>query len=78
MMANPLMQDFARLQTLLGICLIAAAGLMAALWRERLSTVPMEERAKFLMYSWVGGAWLPAIFSMCGGVYLIYQSAAGT
>lgn len=68
------MDDVVRLKLLLGICLVAAGALMFSIWQERLAKLPQEERTHFLMYQWLGGAWIVALFSACGGAYFIASS----
>ena len=65
------MEEMALLKLILGICLLIAGGLVFSIWREKLRKLKDDERTRFLMYNIGGGSWLIAVFSFCGGVYLL-------
>jgi hypothetical protein len=67
------MTDSETLKLVLGICLIVAGALIFSIWRERLRSLKEEDRAHFLMYNLVGGSWLFAVFSLCGGGYFLLE-----
>lgn len=66
--------DAANLKLVLGVMLVLAGGLIFSIWKEKLFALKEEERSKFLMYHFVGGSWVIAIFAACGGVYFLFDS----
>ncbi len=62
------------LKLVLGLGLFLAGVLIFSIWKERLFSLKEEERAKFLMFGFMGGAWIFAIFAACGGVYFLFDS----
>ena len=66
--------DPSTLKQMLGVCLFLAGLLLLSIWKEQLFALKHEERAKFLMFNIVGGSWLVAIFSVCGGIYFLFDS----
>ena len=68
------MEEMALLKLVLGLCLMTAGWLLFSIWQERLAITPPHERTHFLMYQWVGGAWIFALFSACGGAYFVAES----
>ncbi|MCM2281102.1 MAG: hypothetical protein NDI61_04575 [Bdellovibrionaceae bacterium] len=65
------------LKLIMGVCLMAVAGLAFSIWRDRFRAVKDEERAQFLMYNWAGGVWLFAVFALCGGCYFLLEPLLG-
>ena len=61
------------LQIALGILLMIAGALSFSIWSERYKGLKEEERSHFLMYNFVGGAWLFAVFFVCGGIYAFIE-----
>lgn len=61
------------LQIALGLLLMTAGALCFSIWRDRLKNLKEDERSQFLMYNFVGGAWLFAVFFICGGVYAFLE-----
>lgn len=68
------MNDSSNLKLVLGLGLFLAGALIFSIWKERLFSLKEEERAKFLMFNFVGGAWIFAVFAACGGVYFVFDS----
>jgi small-conductance mechanosensitive channel len=67
------MDDMNLLKLAMGLCLLAAAWLAYSIWRDKLNALKDEERAHFLMYNIAGGAWLFAVFALCGGFYFLLE-----
>lgn len=66
--------DSSNLKLVLGLLLVLAGALIFSIWKEKLFALKEEERTKFLMYHFVGGSWVIAIFACCGGVYFLFDS----
>lgn len=66
--------DASNLKLVLGVLLFLAGVLIFSIWKERLFSLKEEERSKFLMYHFVGGSWVLAVFACCGGVYFLFDS----
>ncbi len=69
-----LLNDVSNLKLVLGLGLFLAGVLIFSMWKERLFSLKEEERTKFLMYHFMGGAWIIAVFAACGGVYFLFDS----
>jgi len=68
------LNDVSNLKLILGLGLFLAGGLIFSMWKERLFALKEDERTKFLMFNFMGGAWIIAIFAACGGVYFLFDS----
>lgn len=66
--------DVSNLKLVLGLGLFMAGVLIFSMWKDRLYSLKEEERAKFLMFHFMGGAWIIAVFAACGGVYFLFDS----
>ena len=69
-----LMSDMSNLKLFLGLALFLAGLLVFSLWKDRFSSLKIEDRTRFLMFNVVGGSWLLAVFAVCGGVYFLFDS----
>lgn len=67
------MNEMNLLKLAMGLCLLGVAALVFSLWRDKLRGLKDEERVNFLMYNIVGGAWLVAVFALCGGFYFLLE-----
>lgn len=79
LLINPLpfpqmLNDLSSLKLILGLGLFLAGLILFSIWKERLLALKEEERAKFLMFNFVGGSWLLAVFAVCGGIYFLFDS----
>lgn len=68
------LNDVSNLKLVLGLGLFLAGVLIFSMWKERLFALKEDERTKFLMFNFMGGAWIIAIFAACGGVYFLFDS----
>lgn len=69
------LNEASSLKLVLGLGLFFAGLLIFSMWKERLFAIKeTEERTKFLMFNFVGGSWVLAIFAVCGGVYFLCDS----
>ena len=68
------MSDVSNLKLVLGLMLFMAGLIIFSLWKERLFSLKEDERTKFLMFNFVGGSWIIAIFAVCSGVYFLFDS----
>lgn len=68
------LNDVSNLKLVLGLGLFMAGILIFSIWKERLFSLKEEERTKFLMFNFMGGAWIIAVFAACGGVYFLFDS----
>lgn len=66
--------DLDSLKLILGLGLFLAGLLVFSLWRDRFTSLKDEERVRFLFFNVFGGAWLLAIFAICGGIYFLFDS----
>lgn len=66
--------DASNLKLVLGLALFLAGVLIFSIWKEKLFALKEDERTKFLMYHFVGGSWVIAVFAVCGGVYFLFDS----
>lgn len=70
----PFLTDVSNLKLVLGLGLFLAGVLIFSMWKERLFALKDDERTKFLMFNFMGGSWIIAIFAVCGGVYFLFDS----
>ena len=68
------LNDSSNLKLVLGLGLFLAGVLIFSIWKDRLFALKEEERAKFLMFNFMGGSWIFAVFAACGGVYFLFDS----
>lgn len=66
--------DVSNLKLVLGVALFLAGVLIFSIWKEKFFATKEEERTKFLMYQFVGGSWVIAVFAVCGGMYFLFDS----
>lgn len=66
--------DASNLKLVLGLALFLAGVLIFSIWKEKFFATKEEDRTKFLMYQFVGGSWIIAIFAVCGGMYFLFDS----
>ncbi len=71
------MNDLNLLKLAMGVCLLGIAWLAFSIWCDRLRGLKGEDRANFLMYNVAGGAWLFAVFALCGGFYFLLDPILG-
>lgn len=71
------MNELSLLKLAMGLCLLCVAWLVFSMWQDRLRTLKDEERLNFLMYNIAGGAWLFAVFALCGGFYFLLDPILG-
>lgn len=70
----PFLTDVSNLKLVLGLMLFVAGVIIFSIWKERFFALQEDERTKFLMFNFMGGSWIFAIFAVCGGVYFLFDS----
>jgi len=68
------LNETSNLKLILGLALFLGGALVFSMWKERLSALKEDEKAKFLMFNVVGGSWLIAVFAVCSGIYFLFDS----